>query len=99
RFFVPTLVGLLVGLLSALTLFLIPVSFSDTTIWNRVGEVYNQVHYPASRLAAAWRSAGLPPHAEGALGVCAIVAQWLLLGMFAGAIWLYIGRFHAKARP
>ncbi len=102
RFFVPGLLGLLVGMLFALALFMIPVSFSGETVWNRVGEVYNYLHYPASRLAAAWRAAGLPPRGQESTRViplCAIVAQWLLLGIFAGTIWLWLGRSREKSGP
>ena len=84
-------VGLRVGWLFA-------ISGGDATLSPSSQSVLVVVNFPAILLARAWLGLGLPPHGEASLavGFYATIVQWFLLGLLAGAAWIWYGRSHEK---
>jgi len=62
-------------------------------------KIYIVVNFVAILLGRAWIATGLPPHGEAtlAVGFYAVIAQWLLFGLIAGAVWFRYGKSRINA--
>jgi hypothetical protein len=79
QFLLPAAIGLLIGLFFLIS-FPLPDQFQETVAW---------LNTPAFFLFWGFALVGL----HGELGLdCMIVLQWLLIGLFVGTCWLYLGK-------
>jgi uncharacterized membrane protein YccC len=88
RFFLPTVVGFMLGLLF-LYLFLLPMPdvFEKSFGW---------LYFPAFFLCFACFGHYPHPGDKDTALFCFIVLQWLLLGLLIGICWFYFGRTQNK---
>jgi hypothetical protein len=95
---VPTLVGLLLGIL-VLFLTIIPPKNPSSLFWRTYGQIDFVANSPARFLFSVWQASFPPDNGDplpmGRL-VCVIMGQWLLIGAIAGVGWAYFKRAHEK---
>jgi len=93
RFLVPLLIGMSIGVLF-MVFMLIPPTDATFPLWNKISPVFVFLNYPAKVMMNPWL-ARFPDYPVTGC-IFTVLAQWLLIGSFAGSAWAYFGRAQKK---